>query len=72
MIVAPRDQPIPRCPQCRSAMKLWTIFLRPEVLSFRCEACDETVRLVEGAPYGAVIRLPPRRPDLRLATARHA
>ena len=28
-------------------MKLWTIFLRPEVLSFRCERCDETTWLVE-------------------------
>ena len=53
-------------------MKLWTIFLRPEVLSFRCEACDETARLVEGAPYGAAIRVPPRRPDQRLAVVRRA
>jgi len=43
-------------------MKLWTIFLRPEVLSFRCEACDETMQLVEGERYGAPIRVPPRRP----------
>jgi hypothetical protein len=72
MIVAPRYQPIPRCPQCGSTMKLWTIFLRPEVLSFRCEACDETMRLVEGAPYGAAIRVPPRRPDRRPPVVRHA
>ena len=71
MIVAPRDQPIPRCPQCGSTMKLWTIFLSPEILSFRCEACDETVRLVEGAPYGAVIRVLPRRHDAQPSPARH-
>jgi hypothetical protein len=64
MMVAPRDQPIPRCPQCGSGMKLWTIFLSPEVLSFRCEACDETVRLI-GEPYRAAILVPPRLPDQR-------
>ena len=73
MIVAPRDQPIPRCPQCGSTMKLWTIFLSPEVLSFRCRACDETVRLVEGETYGVVIRVPSaRRPDQRLPAVPHS
>jgi hypothetical protein len=72
MIVAPRDQPIPRCPQCGSAMKLWTIFLSPEILSFRCAACDETVRLVEGDPYGVPIRMPPWRPEQRPPVARQA
>jgi uncharacterized protein (DUF983 family) len=62
MIVAPRDRPIPRCPNCGTGMKLWTIFLRPEILSFRCEACDETVRLVEGEWSDLPVRLPPRRP----------
>jgi hypothetical protein len=61
MIVSPRDRPIPRCPTCGAGMKLWTIFLRPEILSFRCEACDETVRLVEGERSDLPLRLPPRR-----------
>jgi DNA-directed RNA polymerase subunit RPC12/RpoP len=65
MIVAPRNQPIPRCPQCGSRMKLWTIFLSPEILSFRCAACDETVRLIEGEPYRAAILVPPRLSDQR-------
>ncbi|HEY4922621.1 MAG TPA: hypothetical protein VII40_21155 [Xanthobacteraceae bacterium] len=42
-------------------MKLWTIFMRPEILFFRCEACDETVRLVEGERSDLPLRLPPRR-----------
>jgi hypothetical protein len=51
MIVAPRDQPTPRCPTCGTVMALFAIFLRPEVLTFRCNRCEETVALVEGEPH---------------------
>ena len=71
MIVAPRDRPIPRCPTCGAGMKLWIIFLRPEMLSFRCEACDETVQVVEGDRSALPVRLPPRRPYQPPGVVRH-
>jgi len=63
LIVAPRDRPIPRCPRCGAGMKLWTIFLRPEILSFRCAPCDQTVRLVENELAAVPARMAPRRLD---------
>ena len=51
MIVAPHDQPTPRCPACRATMKLWIIFPRldvlPELLLYRCASCGATLTLAD-------------------------